>query len=180
VVRCTCSPARAWWPAVVARLARTLGSSQAAPVAVHGSSQVNRMSSLVSDAQVNIYSADPVALASFYTALGLTEKFRFPPSGKPDQLELLAGTLTLGFTSTEALFRLAGIDIKAGAPRSEVVLWCADADSLYTRALQAGGKAVAEPRDFNGRIRAAWVEDPQGNRVKLVSLVHQEPKGSDA
>lgn len=48
---------------------------------------------LASDAQVNLYSADPEALATFYVALVLTERFRFPATGKPDQLEMSVGSI---------------------------------------------------------------------------------------
>jgi predicted enzyme related to lactoylglutathione lyase len=123
----------------------------------------------VSDAQVNLYSADPEALAIFYKGLGLTERFRFPPVGKPDQLELQIGSLTLGLTSKDAIKQLAGLDAVAGSSGVELVLWCSSADAVYARALDLGATSLAPPRVFDARIVAAWFQDSEGNRVKLVS-----------
>lgn len=134
------------------------------------------MSSLIASAQVNIYASDPEVLASFYKSLGLKEKFRFPQTGRPDQVEVSAGTLTIGFTSREALRRLAGLQIEPGPAQSEVVLWCENAAALFDQATALGARPVVEPRMFNNRLLSAWVEDPEGNRLKLVSLLDPHPK----
>lgn len=133
------------------------------------------MTSLITGAQVNLYAGEPEVLASFYKGLGLKEKFRFPQSGRPDQVEVSAGTLTLGLTSREALHRLAGFQIEPGPAQSEVVLWCEDAAALFDQATALGARPVAEPRMFNNRLLSAWVEDPEGNRLKLVSLLDPQP-----
>jgi predicted enzyme related to lactoylglutathione lyase len=138
------------------------------------------VTSLAANAQVNIYSDDPESLAAFYGALGLSEKFRFPTTGKPDQIELSVGSLTLGFTSRAALEKLAGLRTDPGPPQSEVVLWCEDAVALYARTLELGAHPVAAPRVFNGRLQCAWIEDPERNRVKLVSYFsYRHPTQTD-
>jgi hypothetical protein len=137
------------------------------------------LESLITDAQVNIYSKDPEVLASFYKSLGLREKFRFPLTGRPDQVEVAIGALTLGFTSREALSRLANLQVEPGPAQSEVVLWCGNAADLFAQATRLGARPVAAPRVFNNRIQSAWIEDPEGNRVKLVSLVNPGPAASD-
>jgi hypothetical protein len=124
---------------------------------------------MVSDAQVNLYSDDPETLAIFYKGLGLEERFRFPATGKPDQLELRIGSFTLGLTSKDAVKELAGLDAIAGSSGVELVLWCSSADAVYAEALELGATSLAPPRVFNARLVAAWVEDAEGNRVKLVS-----------
>ena len=129
------------------------------------------MTNLVSDAQVNVYSSDPEALATFYKALGLTERFRFPTTGEPDQVELTVGSLTLGLTSSKAMDQLAGLTTQPGATGAELVLWCNDCAHLYARTLELGASAESAPKVFNARLVAAWIRDPQGNRVKLVSKV---------
>ena len=122
-------------------------------------------------AQVNVYARDPDALARFYTGLGLSETFRFPERGAAEHVEVGVGGMTLGLTSAEALERLAGLAAEPGRPSAEVVLWCTDVDALVAVAQALGARPVAPPRVFDGRIRAAWVEDPEGNRVKIVALV---------
>lgn len=127
------------------------------------------MTRFATHAQVNLYADDPDALAAFYAGLGLAERFRYPATGPADHVELAVGGLTLGLTRRTALSSLAGLSALSGPPGGEVVLWGEDCGALYAQALALGAVAEAPPRDFQGRLRAAWVRDPQGHRVKLVS-----------
>lgn len=129
------------------------------------------------EAQVNLYAHDPAALATFYVGMGMTETFRFPADGWAEHVEVGAAGLKLGLTSVEALQRLAGLDAQPGRPSAEVVLWCDDLDALLDVALHLGARELVAPTVFNGRIRAAWIEDPERNRVKLVALVPAVPDG---
>ncbi|MFG6458638.1 VOC family protein [Roseateles sp. BYS96W] len=138
------------------------------------------MTATPTNAQVNVYAVDPEGLASFYAALGMVERFRFPATGMAEHVELSVGAFTLGLTSREALARLAGLPVEQGPSQSEVVLWCNDVSSLFEKAKQCGATSLAEPRVFNGRIEAAWVQDPEGNRLKLVSLVESKHVDADA
>lgn len=61
-----------------------------------------------------------------------------------------------------------------------MVLWCADVVALHAAAQALGARSLAAPQVFNGRIRAAWVEDPEGNRVKLVAHVVSSDGASGA
>jgi lactoylglutathione lyase len=147
------------------------------------SSQQSRteLSQSVSGAQTNIYAEEPERLAAFYIGLGMAERFRYPAAGKPEHIELAVGGFTLGLTSRETMHRLAGVPVTAGPPQSELVLWCANVAGQFSRSLELSGRQVAPPQVFNNRILAAWVEDPEGNRVKLVSLVQSDPPApSDA
>ena len=130
------------------------------------------------DAQVNVYAYDPDGLARFYAGLGMTETFRFPEHGPAEHVEVRLGGLTLGLTSVEALERLAGLAVEPGRPSAEVVLWCSDVDALHAAAQVLGARSLAAPRVFDGRIRAAWVEDLEGNRVKLVAHVRSSDGAS--
>lgn len=130
------------------------------------------------DAQVNVYARDPDGLARFYTGLGMSERFRFPEHGTAEHVEVGIGGMTLGLTSAAALERLTSLSADPGRPSAEVVLWCSDVDALHAAAQALGARSVAAPRVFHGRLRAAWVEDPEGNRVKIVALVASSEGGS--
>ena len=129
------------------------------------------MPTRVTDAEVNLYARDPEALAACYQGLGSAERFRFPTSGVAEHVEVSVGTLTLGVTRTEALERLAGLSADPGRPRSVVVSWCDVVVAIYARKLELGATSVAPPRVFNDRLRAAWIVDPEGHRVKLLALL---------
>lgn len=136
------------------------------------------LSHQVSSAQTNLYAEMPERLAAFYSGLGMTETFRFPAAGFPEHIEVTVSGFTLGLTSKEAMLRLAGLQVGSGPPQSEVVLWCEDVENQFARAQELGGRPVRSPQVFNDRILAAWVEDPEGNRVKLVSLVQRDTAGA--
>lgn len=64
-----------------------------------------------------------------------------------------------------------------GSPASEVVLWSDEVDALFARAVAAGATVVTAPMDSpDGRLRYAWIRDPDGHQVKFVQL--GEPQGS--
>jgi predicted enzyme related to lactoylglutathione lyase len=132
-----------------------------------------RMSDQATAAQVNIYARDPDLLAAFYVEMGMAERFRFPTDGSPEHVEVSLGGLILGLTSRAAMERLADLPVETGPPQSEVVIWCGDARALWRSACERGGQPVAEPKAFNGRLLAAWAADPEGNRVKFVSLLNE-------
>ena len=138
------------------------------------------MAASPTNAQVNLYAVDPEALASFYGALGLVERFRFPATGRAEHIEFSVGSFTLGLTSRAALARLAGLPVEQGPSQAEVVLWCDDVSALFEKAKHSGATPLASPRVFNGRMEAAWVQDPEGNRLKLVSLVGPEHVQAEA
>ncbi|MEU2057548.1 VOC family protein [Streptomyces bungoensis] len=49
------------------------------------------------------------------------------------------------------------------------MLWCDDVDRLHRTALGAGGESPTPPADSpDGRLRFAWLRDPEGHRVKVV------------
>ncbi|MFJ9732804.1 VOC family protein [Streptomyces sp. NPDC101171] len=118
--------------------------------------------------QVNLWCADVERCAAFFRRLGMPERFRFPPDGEPHQVEVEAAGVRIGLTSARVGDELFGIATTPGE-NTEVVLWCADVDSLHRAALDAGGEPLTTPTDLpDGRLRYAWLRDPEGHRVKLV------------
>ena len=55
-----------------------------------------------------------------------------------------------------------GIDVGGDRPRAEVVLWTDDVDAAFAAVVAAGARPLAEPHDFPGSVRAAWVAGAQG------------------
>ena len=96
------------------------------------------------------------------------EKFRFPSHGEPHQVEVEAAGVRIGFSSARVGSELFGIPTTPGE-NTELVLWCDDVDDLYRTALDSGGAPANGPADSpDGRLRYAWLRDPEGHRVKLV------------
>jgi catechol 2,3-dioxygenase-like lactoylglutathione lyase family enzyme len=119
--------------------------------------------------QVNFYVSDVEAMAGFYRdVLGFRESFRTPPEGTPVHVELSLGGFVVGMAGIDAARRMHGIDVGGDRPRAEVVLWTDDVDAAYEHVVARGARPLAEPHDFLGSVRAAWVADLEGNPVELV------------
>jgi len=118
--------------------------------------------------QINLWCQDVDRCAEFFRRLGMPERFRFPADGEPHQVEVEAAGVRIGFTSARVGAEMYGIPTTPGA-NTEVVLWCDDVDGLHEAALRAGGGTVTGPADSpDGRLRFAWLRDPEGHRVKFV------------
>ena len=117
---------------------------------------------------VNLYTHDLARAVSFYTALGFEETFRTPVSGPPDHVELELDGFKLGI-ATVAAARGHGLSPEGSGRSIEIVLWANDTDGAV-RALAANGAPVLSPaHDFlGGRLRSAWIADPDGNPIQLV------------
>lgn len=122
------------------------------------------------DPQVNLYSADvPQAIAFYCEHFGFVETFRTPTEGTPQHVELRLGGLVLGIASIKAAIAVHGLPAGSGPARAEIVLWTdEDVDTIYADLLAKGVPPLIAPHDFIGRLRAAWVQDPDGVPVQIV------------
>jgi predicted enzyme related to lactoylglutathione lyase len=121
------------------------------------------------NALINIYSQDVARLAGFYERLGFRETFRTPERGAPIHVELILGQFKLGIASVDAAIADHGLNPDLGGRPVEIVLWTDDTDHDYTRLTADGAPSLSPPHDFlAGRLRAAWVADPDGNPIQLV------------
>jgi len=118
---------------------------------------------------INLYSRDLARAAAFYSQLGFTETFRTPASGEPDHIELKLDGFTLGIATIEAARNTHGLRPEGEGRGIEIVVWTNDTDAAL-EALAAGGAPVLSPaHDFlGGRLRSAWIADPDGNPLQLV------------
>ncbi|MDN5854400.1 MAG: VOC family protein [Actinomycetia bacterium] len=126
--------------------------------------------SAIAQLQVNLFCDDVESCLAFYEQLGLPEEFRFPSTGPIEHVEVEAAGIRIGLTSAAVANKIADLGVTAGtSPASEIVLWSTDTDDLFERCIAAGGSVVTEPMDSpDGRLRYAWVRDPDGHQVKLV------------
>lgn len=63
----------------------------------------------------------------------------------------------------------AGSIGSVGRRRAEVALWTDGVDAAFARLVAAGAAPLSPPHDFIGRLRAAWVADPAGGPVQIVT-----------
>lgn len=117
---------------------------------------------------INLYARDVVGMVRFYAGLGFRETFRTPEDGTPDHVELVLEGLCLAISSVEAARRVHHLAPNLDGRPFEIVLWSDDTDGDYARLTAAGARSLRAPHDFRGRLRVAWVEDPEGNPVHLV------------
>ncbi|HEX5692646.1 MAG TPA: VOC family protein, partial [Roseiflexaceae bacterium] len=124
-----------------------------------------------SEPAINYYVDDVERSVRFYTEhFGFVETFRTPTTGAPDHAEVRLGTLTLGLASKESGRSVHDLPLgNGGAPRCELVVWTEDVDAAYAQLVARGVPSVSAPHDFLGRLRSAWVMDPEGNPVQIVS-----------
>ncbi len=135
-----------------------------------GGCQIAHHNLVFRNPQVNLYVQNVETSARFYRDLfGFSEAFRTPKDGVPIHVELRLGQLTLGVASIESARHLHGLDVSAGSPRAEVVLWVDDVDQAFVALKVKGAKPLSPPHDFIGTMRAAWVADPDGNPVQIVA-----------
>lgn len=123
------------------------------------------------DPQINFYVRDVETSVRFYADLfGFEETFRTPKSGAPEHVELRLGGLVLGLASVEAALNVHALEVGGDGPRAEVCLWTDDVDRAYADLIAKGVQPLKCPHDFlDGRLRAGWLLDPDGNPVQIVA-----------
>lgn len=118
--------------------------------------------------QINLYSRDVSRALDFYLGLGFVETFRTPRAGPPDHVEVTLDGFTLGIAAVSAAMADHGLQPQLTGRAIEIVLWIDDTDAAFARLTAAGARQLAAPHDFLGRLRVAWVTDPDDNPIQLV------------
>lgn len=118
---------------------------------------------------INLYSRDLARAVSFYADLGFVETFRTPTSGPPAHVELQLDGFTLGIATVEAAAEEHGLRPDGEGRWIEIVLWTDDTDAAVSALTAKGAPLLSAAHDFlDGRLRSAWVADPDGNPIQLV------------
>jgi catechol 2,3-dioxygenase-like lactoylglutathione lyase family enzyme len=117
---------------------------------------------------INLYSRDLARAMSFYTDLGFVETFRTPSSGPPAHVELQLNGFTLGIATVEAA-EGHGLRPNGEGRWIEIVLWTEDTDAAVNALTAKGAPLLSAAHDFlDGRLRSAWIADPDGNPIQIV------------
>jgi len=119
--------------------------------------------------QITLYSKDIRRALDFWAGLGFAEVFRYAPAGEPVHVELALDGFKLGIADVAAARADHGLDPNLDGQAIEVVLWCADTDAAYAKLTAAGAPVLSRPHDWLDELRLAWVADPDGNPIQLVS-----------
>ncbi|MGO9450348.1 MAG: VOC family protein [Candidatus Binataceae bacterium] len=118
---------------------------------------------------INLYSRDLPRALAFYSDLGFVETFRTPSSGEPAHVELKLDGFTLGIATTAAATEDHGLRPQGDGRWIEIVVWTDDTDSALSALVARGAPVLSPAHDFlDGKLRAAWIADPDGNPVQLV------------
>jgi lactoylglutathione lyase len=117
----------------------------------------------------NLYVADVEASAAFYRdLLGGTETFRLPAFGPAAHVELRVGDVVLAVTS-RAEVEPQGLPAPSAGHPFELVVWCDSADDAVAGLRAAGVPVLVEPASHVSGNRRAYVADPDGNWIAVVS-----------
>ncbi len=117
---------------------------------------------------INLYARDLPRAVAFYLDCGFAESFRTPATGAPGHVELTLDGFTLGIATVDAARDQHGLD-PTGGGGIEIVLWTDDTDEALQTLTAEGAKLLSPAHDFlDGKLRSAWVADPDGNPVQLV------------
>lgn len=117
----------------------------------------------------NLYVADVDRAVAFYRdLLCSTQSFQSPAQGAAEHVELRLGDVTIAISSRDAVAEQGLPAPTAGHPL-ELVVWCDSVDAAVAALRTAGTPVVVEPYDHTGGHRRAYVADPDGNWVALVS-----------
>lgn len=119
--------------------------------------------------QINRYVADVPRSVEFYAALGFAETFRTPSEGTPIHVELVLDGFKIGIADVRSARADHGLEVSADGRGIELCLWADDVDAAYEMLLGRGATSMSQPHDWlDGRLRVAWVADPEGSPVELV------------
>jgi predicted enzyme related to lactoylglutathione lyase len=118
---------------------------------------------------INLYAHDLARTAAFYAGLGFVEAFRTPATGAPAHIELTLDGFRLGIAPLEAARAHHGLAPAGEGRWIEIVLWTDDVDAAVCHLAGQGAPVLSPAHDFlGGRLRSAWIADPEGNPIQLV------------
>lgn len=116
---------------------------------------------------ISLYSRDLSKAVAFYSVLGFVETFRTRSAASPS-MSSSSWTGSLGIASIEAAQEHHSREPGREGRWIEVVLWTDDTDSAAKTLVATGPPLLTPAHDFlEGKLRAAWIADPDGNPIQL-------------
>ncbi|HEY4045586.1 MAG TPA: VOC family protein [Acidobacteriaceae bacterium] len=96
-----------------------------------------------------------------------------PASGEPVHIELTLEGFTLGIATMEAAKEHHSLRPGGEGHWIEIVLWTDDTHAALNALVAKGAPLLSPAHDFlDGKLRAAWIADPDGNPIQLVQRRH--------
>jgi len=121
--------------------------------------------------QVILFVEDCERAATFYQQFGFEETFR-TSTDSPVKVEMVLDGFGLGLALPGPAMESHGLDPISSGHRACITLWTENIDAAYAMALEAGAADHTAPHAFlDGRLRVAFVEDPDGHPMQLVQRV---------
>jgi catechol 2,3-dioxygenase-like lactoylglutathione lyase family enzyme len=138
--------------------------------------EINDMAIRFTNPAINYYVEDVEVAVRFYVEhFGFVETFRTPEQGMPIHVEITLGSFVLGIESKEAGQGMHGLPVGPGGfPHAELVVRTENVDETYARLMEKGVSGVRAPQDLRPSLRVAWVMDPDGNPVRIVTRLGHE------
>lgn len=120
------------------------------------------------DAQVILFVADCEVAARFYGTFGFIETYR-SREVPPIKIEMALGGFELGLALPGPAAQSHGLTPVTEGHRACITLWTDDVEAAYAEALAKGATDQRGPHPFlDGKLRVAFVEDPDGHPIQLV------------
>lgn len=117
----------------------------------------------------HLYSADVERAVAFYRdQLGGTQTFRYPAEGSAQHVELRIGDVTIALSSLDAV-QAEGLPAPTAGHPMELTVGCDSADNAVAALQAAGTPVLVRPHNHVAGHRRAYVTDPDGNWIALVS-----------
>ena len=118
---------------------------------------------------INLDFRDLPRAVAFYSELGFVETFRTPASGEPSHVQLKLDGFSLGIATIEAAREHHGLRPEGEGRWIEIVVWTDNTYSALSALVAKGAPLLSPAHNFlDGRLRAAWIADPDGNLIQLV------------
>ena len=120
---------------------------------------------------INYYVVDVELTAQFYIEhFGFVETFRIPQQGAPVHVEITLGSFVLGIESNKASQTMQGLPLEStGFPHAELALRTENVDESHAMLIEKGVVSIRPPHNLLPSLRVAWVMDPDGNPVRIVT-----------
>jgi uncharacterized glyoxalase superfamily protein PhnB len=120
---------------------------------------------------INYYVENVDVAAQFYIEhFGFIETFRIPQQGAPVHIEITLGSFVLGIESQESGQTMQGFPLEPGGfPHAELALRTEDVDEAYAMLMEKGVVSISAPHNLLPSLRVAWIMDPDGNPVRIVT-----------
>jgi lactoylglutathione lyase len=116
----------------------------------------------------HLYTADVERAVAFYRdQLGGTQTFSIPATGPAEHVELRLGDVTVALSHRDAVAR-QGLPAPTPGHPMELTVECDSADDMIAALRAAGTPVLVEPYDGHAH-RRAYVSDPDGNWIALIS-----------